>query len=91
MADCTEVCRSREFAKLFDDNDLTNWYVLHSRISLINRMVCDIIHCTKLIVHASGMGGYDECIKYLNSKMVFAICLISKRVVSVRSNQGNCN
>lgn len=36
----------------------------------MDRIVCDIEGFNKLVVNSAGEGGYDECIKHLDSKKV---------------------
>ena len=69
MADCEQVAKSEEFKRILDDNDLTSWWDSFV-ICWPNRIVCDIEGYSKLIVNSAGVGGYDECIKHLDSKKV---------------------
>ena len=69
MADREQVGKSEEFKRILDDNDLTSWWDSFV-ICWSNRIVCDIEGYSKLIVNSAGEGGYDECIKHLDSKKV---------------------
>ena len=69
MADCSQVANSEEYKRVLDDNDLTSWYNIFSSC-LIRRIVCNIEGMSTLVVDSAGEGGYDECIKHLDSKKV---------------------
>ena len=69
MADCEQVAKSEEFKRILDDNDLTSWWD-SGVIRWCNRIVCDIEGYSKLVVNSAGEGGYDECIKHLDSGKV---------------------
>ena len=69
MADCSQVANSEEYKRVLDDNDLTSWYEIFS-ICLFRRIVCNIEGMSTLVVDSAGEGGYDECIKHLDSKKV---------------------
>lgn len=69
MADCTQVANSEEYKRILDDNDLTSWQAIFSLL-LFTRIVCNIEGMSTLVVDSAGEGGYDECIKHLDSKKV---------------------
>ena len=75
MADCSQVANSEEYKRILDDNDLTSWYGIFV-IGFIFRIVCNIEGMSTLVVDSAGEGGYDECIKHLDSKKVGYNCWI---------------